>query len=107
MVSLGDGPDHNDEMLQLFNRRVDDRIDRRFDRFKLWIAGALAMNLMPILALSWWGGSTLAQMQVELRMLTTITPQAATKSQLDEVKQDLSRRVEQNADRIKELEREK
>lgn len=103
MVSLGE--DHTDEYQRAFNAKVDDRIDRKFDRFKLWIAGAVIANLIPILGMSAWAGATLAQVQAEIRMMSGSLPQTVTRTEFDMMRQDLMRRTGENADRIKELER--
>lgn len=103
MVNFSEPAGQIDE--QTFNQRVDDRIDRKLDRLKVWVACALLANLVPVLGISWWGGSTLAGIQGQLQMLAVTTPQAVTRTEFDLTRQELMRRADQNAERIKELEK--
>lgn len=105
MVNLVEGTTDNDDHIRIFNERVDDRIDRKFDRFKLWMFGALLANCLPVIGIAWVGGSTLSGVEHELRALRETNSSAVPRFEYEMFRAETTRRIEENRKRLEAVEK--
>lgn len=95
----------SDEATDRFNEKVDDRIDRKFDKFKLWLFGVIGVALCSmatsVIAVVWFASAV----DNKLDNLSKAQSVTLPRGEFDVFRSEIYRRLEAKDKRITELER--
>ena len=68
---------------------VDRRIDSKIDKVKLWLAGVIIANLIPVGAFAYMFGEFTGRLETQLGDVAAAAPGAETERRLTEHEQDI------------------
>lgn len=96
-----------DEEKDKLNQHIDDRIDRKFDKFKLWMFGVVVAALISmagsVIAVVWFASGV----DSSLESLGRAQAAGVTRVEFDAFKSETERRLDSKNERITRLENER
>jgi len=102
---LGRRSEESDEIEEKrLHEKIDERVDRKFDKFKLWLLGTVILNLAPMLitagSVVWFA----ADINSKIENLTAGASGAVSRVEYEAFRREVERRLEADEGRIGTLE---
>ncbi len=79
---------------------IDDRIDRKLDKMKLWLFGVVLANLIPVLIFAVWFGTFTGRIEVAIEGFRDAAPNRYTQREHEVYAQEVDRRFQEMGQRI-------